>query len=205
MAIMGAIRLSWRVPARTGRGFAVDQGELVRITDLEGAQPVDFWAFNRANVTEYLSCEHTKPSIERLVPRVGDAAYTNHRRPIMRVLADNSPGQHDMQFAACDRWRYLELGAKLPHASCTDNLHQALDGLDVRLGFTPQPWNLFTNFHIEPDGRFSVKAPDTRPGDNIVLSAEMDAYVVVSACPQDMNATCGGKPTDIRVEVGRAG
>jgi uncharacterized protein YcgI (DUF1989 family) len=31
----------------------------------------------------------------------------------------------------------------------------------------------------------------------------MDAYVIVSACPQDMNLTCGGNPTDIQVEVGR--
>jgi uncharacterized protein YcgI (DUF1989 family) len=31
----------------------------------------------------------------------------------------------------------------------------------------------------------------------------MDAYVVVSACPQDMNDTCGGNPTDIQVEISR--
>jgi uncharacterized protein YcgI (DUF1989 family) len=31
----------------------------------------------------------------------------------------------------------------------------------------------------------------------------MDAYIIVSACPQDQNPTCGGKPTDIKVEVGR--
>jgi uncharacterized protein YcgI (DUF1989 family) len=31
----------------------------------------------------------------------------------------------------------------------------------------------------------------------------MDAHVVISACPQDMNDTCGGNPTDLRVEVGR--
>ncbi|MSP82353.1 MAG: urea carboxylase-associated family protein [Alphaproteobacteria bacterium] len=203
MTPMGTIKATIHVPARTGRGFAVDRGDLVRITDLQGAQPVDFWAFNRDNVTEYLSCEHTKPSIERLYPRRGDAAYTNHRRPIVRMLEDNSPGQHDMQFAACDRYRYLELGAKLPHASCTDNLHLALDGLDIRVGFTPQPWNLFTNFFLNPDGSFTVKAPETKPGDNIILRAEMDAYIIVSACPQDMNATCGGVPTDIQVEVGR--
>lgn len=204
MAVMGSIRDRWHVPAREGRGFEVEAGELIRLTDLRGSQPIDFWAFNRRNISEYLSCEHTKPSIERLFPRVGDAAYTNHRRPIVRVIEDNSPGQHDMQFAACDRWRYLELGAKLPHASCTDNLHLALDSLAIRLGFTPQPWNIFTNFFLNPDGSFTVKAPETKPGDNIVLRAEMDAYVVVSACPQDMNATCGGVPTDIQVEVGRA-
>lgn len=191
------------VPARTGKAFAIAKGDLIRITDVEGQQPVDFWAFNKEDPLEFLSAEHTRPSIEKLVPGVGDRAYTTHRRAIVTVLADNSPGQHDMHFAACDRYRYQELGFEGEHASCTDNLHKALAGLGIPLGFTPQPWNLFTNFHLEADGTFEVRAPDTEPGDNIVLRAEMDAYVVVSACPQDMNATCGGRPSDILVEVGR--
>jgi len=191
------------VPARTGKGFRVNNGDLVRITDLEGQQPVDLWALNAEDIYEHLSCEHTKPSIEKLFPREGDAAYTTHRRPIMTLLADRSPGQHDMQFAACDKWRYLELGAHADHASCQDNFHKGLAELGISLPYTPQPWNLFTNFFIHPDGSFTVEAPATKPGDHVVLRAEMDAYIVVSACPQDMNATCGGRPTDILAEIGR--
>src|ERR1041385_3391745 len=88
------------LPARTGKGFRMRRGELIRITDLEGQQPADFWALNAADIYEHLSCEHTKPSIEKLFPRVGDAAYTTHRRPIVTLIEDQSPGQHDMQFAA---------------------------------------------------------------------------------------------------------
>jgi uncharacterized protein YcgI (DUF1989 family) len=197
------VKHDWHMPARTGRGFEVKKGDLIRITDLQGQQPVDFWAFNRRDLSEFLSCEHTKPSIEKLYPHQGDAAYTTHRRPIVTLIEDHSPGQHDMQFAACDKWRYKELGAKGKHASCTDNFHMALKSLKLKLPFTPQPWNLFTNFFINKDGSFSVKAPATKPGDHVVLRAEMDAYIVVSACPQDMNLTCGGNPTDIRVEVGK--
>jgi uncharacterized protein YcgI (DUF1989 family) len=197
------VKHDWHVPARTGRGFEVKKGDLIRIIDLQGQQPVDFWAFNRRDLSEFLSCEHTKPSIEKLYPHQGDAAYTTHRRPIVTLIEDHSPGQHDMQFAACDKWRYKELGAKGKHASCTDNFHMALKSLKLKLPFTPQPWNLFTNFFINKDGSFSVKAPATKPGDHVVLRAEMDAYIVVSACPQDMNLTCGGIPTDIRVEVGK--
>ena len=196
---------SMLVPARTGKGFEVKKGDLIRIVDVEGQQPVDFWAFNKSDISEYLSCEHTKPSIEKLFPHKGDAAYTTHRRPIVTLVKDRSPGQHDMQYAACDKWRYKELGAKGRHASCEGNFHKALKSLGLSLPFTPQPWNLFTNFFIKPGGRFEVRAPDTKPGDYVVLRAEMNAYIIVSACPQDMNATCGGKPTDIRVEVERPG
>lgn len=196
------VERTYKVAARTGLGFEVKAGDLIRITDLEGAQPVDFWAFSKANPLEFLSPEHTKPTIEKLIPGVGDAAYTNQRRAIVTVLQDNSPGQHDMQYAACDPTRYRQLGVKGEHDSCQDNLHKALDQFGIRLGFTPQPWNLFTNFFINPNGTFTINPPETKAGDNIVLSCEMDAYVIVSACPQDLNPTCGGNPTDIKVEVG---
>lgn len=197
------ITQTYHVPARTGRAFEVAKGDLIRVTDLEGAQPVDFWAFARGAGLEFLSPEHTKPSIEKLFPRVGDAAYTNQRRPIVTVVEDNSPGQHDMEYAACDPARYRDLGFKGYHASCHENLHAALRKHGIAIPFTPQPWNLFTNFFINPDGTFTIKAPETKPGDNLVLRAEMDALIVVSACPQDQNLTCGGRPTDIQVEVGR--
>lgn len=194
------------VKARSGKAFEVKKGDLIRLTDLEGSQPIDFWAFKKSGKRvvrpfEFLSCEHTKPSIEKLYPHNGDAAYTNYRRPIVTVVEDNSPGQHDMQFAACDPTRYKELGHKGKHASCQDNFHKAAKSFGLKLPFTPQPWNLFTNFFINPDGSFTVKAPATKPGDNITLRAEMDAWIIVSACPQDLNDTCGGKPTDVQVDV----
>ena len=202
MTAMANVRRTIELPARAGRGFEVAAGDLIRITDLEGSQPVDFWAFRKEDHLEFLSCEHTKPSISKLFPGVGDSAFTNRRRRIVTVLADESPGQHDMQFAACDPTRYAELGVEGHHASCQENLHTVLEEFGIRIPFTPQPWNLFTNFFINPDGTFTIKAPESKAGDRIVLRTDMDALVVVSACPQDLNLTCGGNPTDILVELG---
>ena len=203
MSSMATARETHHVAARTGTGFEVQTGDLIRITDLQGSQPVDFWAFCKEDHLEFLSCEHTKPSIGKLIPQVGDSAYTNRRRKIVTVVEDISPGQHDMQFAACDPTRYAELGAEGHHASCQENLHTALEGFGITLQFTPQPWNLFTNFAIQPDDTIRIEPPDSKAGDCILLRAEMDALIVVSACPQDLNPTCGGQPTDIRVELGR--
>lgn len=202
MGGLGEVAASVHVRARTGAAFEVGQGDLIRITDLEGQQPVDFWAFNKESVSEYLSVGHTKRALSKLVPGSGDAAYTNRRRPIVTLLEDNSPGQHDMEYPACDGTLYEQLGAK-GHANCQDNLHKGLGELGIELPFSPQPWNLFTNFAVNPDHTITIKAPDTKAGDNLILRAEMDVVVVVSACPQDLNPTCGGRPTDIRVEVGR--
>lgn len=196
------VRRTIRVPARHGAGVTLAAGEHVRITDLEGSQPVDFWAFTTADPKEFLSCQHTKPSIEKLFPRVGDATYSNRRRPMLTLVADTSPGQHDMEFAACDPARYRELGCTEHHRSCAENLSLVLAELGLDPELAPQPWNLFTNFFINPDGTFTIKAPESKPGDHVVLRALMDLHVVVSACPQDMNLTCGGRPTDILLEIG---
>ena len=69
-----------------------------------------------------------------------------------------------MQYAACDPTRYRQFGVKGEHASCQDNLHKALDQFGIRLGFTPQPWNLFTNFFINPNGTFTIKPPENQAG-----------------------------------------
>ena len=195
-----------RVKAGTGKAFAVKKGDLIRLVDVEGQQPIDFWAFKKrggklAEPCEFLSCEHTKTTIEKLFPERGDAAYTNLRRPIVTVLGGSSADQHDMQYAACDPARYKLLGLKGKHANCQDNLHKALKTIGAKLPFTPQPWNIFANFIINRDRTITITAPLTKAGDDLLLRAEMDAWIVVSACPQDMNDTCGGRPTDIRVEV----
>jgi len=72
------------VAARTVSGVGVEEGDFIRITDLAGHQPCDFWAFNREDIFEHLSCEHTKPSIEKLFPRPGGSAYTNRQRITLR-------------------------------------------------------------------------------------------------------------------------
>ncbi len=201
MSDLGSPRISARIPARTGHAFALGRGEHVRVIDLEGAQPVDFWAFNATDPAEHLSVAHTKRAVGRLLPVTGEAAYTNRRRPIVTIVADNSPGQHDMEYPACDPTLYAQMGAP-GHANCEDNLHAALAALGLASAVSPQPWNLFTNFFVNADKTVTIKAPETRAGDNIVLRAEMDAYVIVSACPQDLNPTCGGRPTDIAIEIG---
>ena len=79
---------------------------------------------------------------------------------------------------------------------------QEMEAIGVPGVEIPQPVNLFTSFPLSPDGTIGIAAPETRPGDYVIMRAEMDSYVCVSACPQDQNQTNSGVPTEIRVEVG---
>lgn len=48
---------------------------------------------------------------------------------MLTVVEDTSGGVHDTLVAACDRWRYEELGAEGYHENCADNLVEGLKEL----------------------------------------------------------------------------
>ena len=188
-------------PACHGHAFRVGQGKSFRLTDLHGQQPIDFWAFVEADHHEHLSVAHTRVGNMSMVVRPGQSAFTNKRREIVTILEDNSPGQHDMLMAACDRTRFETLGYEGYHRNCQDNLHEALGELGITIPFSPQPWNLFTHFPWSSDMRIEMLSPDTKPGDNIIFRAEMDVIIAISACPQDIVKICGGENTPVKAEV----
>lgn len=174
------------IPARGGKAALVESGQRVRVINTHGQQVVDTWAFNRADLEEFMSMEHSRTSLSRIMAWVGDSMATNHRRPILTLMEDTTPGIHDTLLAACDRYRYELLGCEGYHDNCTDNLAAALAELGLTPPETPSPWNLFMNIPVEQDGSVSFQAPVSKPGDYVTLRAEMDCVVAFSACPQDL-------------------
>ena len=103
------------IPARHGKAAFVAKGQTIKVINTHGEQVVDTWAFNRADLTEFMSMEHSRAGMQRMIPKVGDALLTNHRRPILTVLADTSGGIHDTLMAACDIYRYQGFGVTEYH------------------------------------------------------------------------------------------
>jgi uncharacterized protein YcgI (DUF1989 family) len=189
------------VPAREGRVVRVAAGRRFRVIDVEGGQVADTFAFRADDVSEYHSAEHTRAFVSRLFPRVGEQFVTNRRRPILRLEEDSSPGVHDMLCAACDPERYAGLGVAGWHASCQENLRGAMASLGVPEVEVPQPINLFMNIPVLGDGELGWEPAPTQAGDSVTLRAEIDCFVVVSACPQDIVPINGLHPTPIAIEL----
>ena len=174
------------IPARRGKAAFLAEGQQVRVVNTHGQQVVDTWAFRRDDMTEFMSMEHSRTSIGRVMPVLGQSMVTNHRRPILTLVEDTSGGIHDTLLAACDRYRYELLGCVEYHDNCTDNLAAALAELGLTPPETPGPWNLFMNIPVGPDGSLSFEPPVSSPGSYVLLRAEMDCVVAFSACPQDI-------------------
>jgi uncharacterized protein len=191
------------IPARRGKATRLSARQSVKIVNTYGQQVVDTWAFNAADLREFMSMEHTRIGISRIIPKIGDALVTNHRRPILTLVEDTSGGIHDTLVAACDRWRYELLGAKTYHDNCTDNLAAALGELGLTPPETPSPLNLFMNIPVIDGNAIDVLPPVSTPGSYVTLRAEIDCIVAVSACPQDMVPINGAAmtPTAAHFEI----
>jgi uncharacterized protein YcgI (DUF1989 family) len=189
------------VPAREGRAARMRAGDTIKVINTHGKQVVDTWAFNSQDLSEFMSMEHCRGSYMKLFPEVGDALVTNRRRPILTLVEDTTPGRHDTVIAACDRYRYEELGVQGYHANCTDNLVKALADLGETTQRIPGPLNLFMNIPATAEGKLSFEVPLSEAGQYVTLRAEMDLIVAFSACPQDLVPVNDGKPEDVHYQI----
>lgn len=184
------------IPARRGVAARLDAGQTVTILNSRGKQVVDTWAFRAGDTSEFMSMEHSRAAMLKLMPRVGDIFVTNRRRAILTLVADTTPGIHDTLIAACDIHRYRQLGAVEHHDNCTDNLALALEKIGLAAPVTPSPLNLFMNVPVAATGELSFQPPASKAGQYVTLRAEMDLIIVFSACPQDMVPVNDMMPTD---------
>jgi uncharacterized protein YcgI (DUF1989 family) len=190
------------VPARQGHAVLVRAGESVDVVDVEGAQVADVWAIDADNHARWLSTSHTRDYLERLFPRVGECFVDQQYEPIMEFVADMSPGLHDMLFPACNPALYDREGL-VGHPNCADNFRAVSAAHGVVLPALPDPVNLFQNSAPGPDGKMTVLAARSRPGDGVTLRAVRDVLVAVTACAVDFWPTNGDRCGPLQITVRR--
>jgi len=188
------------VPGGHARAFSVKQGQFLQITDVEGQQVADFFAFNQDDHKESSSPSHTLISLRSLVLKMGDEIRSNRRHPMFKIVRDTSPS-HDLLIPACDEQRYLLDYGVSGHRSCVSNIEEVLRPYGIGRELFPAPVNFFQKTQIEPDGSIVQMPCATRPGDYVLLQSLKDVVVAVSACPMDLNPIGGTRITDIKVSI----
>ena len=199
--------LAGRMPIRAAQvrpqspiAFPMKEGQFLQITDMQGQQVCDFVCFNRHEIDEYLSTARTRGINNSMMLIKGMSLYSNRRNPMM-VLLDDSVGRHDMLMPACDRLRYLNDYGIEDHPNCRDNLASVLGPYGIHYDHIPDPINWFMHVGLKARGELEIREPLSEANDYVLLRAQMDLIVAVSACPQDQNATNAFHPTDILIRV----
>ena len=191
------------IPARRGRAARLSKGQSIKIINTHGQQVVDTWAFSTEDPREFMSMEHLRATLTRIFPHAGDFLVTNRRRPILYFAEDTSPGIHDTLMAACDDYRYGLLNCTEYHDNCTDNLFAAMRNIGLSPPECPSPLNMWMNIPVVEGGNTEWGVPASKPGDYVVLRAEMDCVVAMSCCPQDILPINGEarEPTEAHYQI----
>lgn len=191
------------LPAKFGKAIPMRAGEAIEIVNTHGSQVLDTWAFAEPDRSEFMAMDQTRSVNSSIFVRQGMALQSDRRRPMLTMVEDTSPGIHDTLLCACNAAIYRELGCAPDHRSCVQNLHEGLAEIGIAVPFTPAPFNLFMNVPVAADGTVDRLPPASRPGDKVVLRAEMDLILVLSACPQDVTPINGAarQPTDAHYRI----
>jgi uncharacterized protein YcgI (DUF1989 family) len=184
---------------QTGTAFEVRAGQLVRITDPLGEQVSDLVSFAREDRAEWLSSGRTIDYANTIYLTAGHTLYSNRSRP-MWTLVEDTVGRHDFLLTPCspDTFRII-YGNTDPHPSCFGNLARHLAPFGIAPDAIPTTFNVFMNVTVDAEGELAIRPPRSRPGDYLLLRAEMDLVVGVTACSAELSNNGSFKPIDVEV------
>lgn len=191
-------RQTIHIAARTGEAFAVEQGQVLRVTCSEGPQVADFIAFGKDDPREKFWSGRT-----RIIG--GFHLSTGHQlwsappwmRPMLTIVGDtvahpqlpHGARTHDLLFTRCDPRHYELIFGKTGVPSCQDNLARAI----ARFGLTQydvhDPLNLFMTTGINDESRPFYLQSAAKQGDYVEFHAEIGCIIAISACPGGSSGT----------------
>ena len=189
-------------PGRPWAGV-VDEGQILRIVDLEGHQGVDFLCYNADRPEERYHAPNTLKAALTLKLGTGHRLYSDEARPLFTIIEDTYGG-HDTIGGCCSAPSNAMLYDVSDCPGCWENFLEALSwhGLGRR-DIVPNI-NFFCNVPVEADRALAdtvfVESP-AQPGAYVDLRADMTALAVISNCPQVNNPCNSANPTAIRVCV----
>jgi len=194
------------IAARSGTAFRLNKGDRLKVIDPRGEQVSDLLAFNAADTHEVISSGRTLDYASRLFLKTGDPLYSNRSR-VMLTIVEDTVGRHDFLLTPCskDTFRII-YGDTDPHRGCFGNLAEALQPFGILPDQIPTAFNVFMNVRVDGEtGVLTVAPPLSKAGDHILLEAQMDLIVALTACSALQSNNNSFKPIEFEIETARAG
>ena len=189
-----------RIEPRTGVAFELSRGDRLTVRDPDGGQVSDLLAYNAADVGEAISNGRTFDYEETIRLGKGNRLWSNRSNPMLTIVED-TVDRHDFLLTPCSEDTFRHFYPDKPvHRGCFGNLAEALAPYGISPDAIPTAFNIFMNVPVDGDrGTLAVERPVSKAGDRIVLQAEMDLVIGLTAC--SAYASNGGsfKPIDYEI------
>lgn len=185
---------------RSGTAFKLKKGQYLKIVDMEGEQVSDLICYNAADHREYLSGGRTMDYAETIYLTSGHLLYSSRSNPMFRIIED-TVGKHDFLLTPCSRDTFrIIYGEPHPHRGCFGNLSEALSVYGIQPDNIGGTFNVFMNAAVDQlSGRISIRPPESKSGDFILLQATMDLIVGLTACAAGLSNNFAFKPVGYAV------
>lgn len=179
---LGPVRASHVLEPVTGKAVPVRRGEVLRLTQLEGGQCVDFNAFNLEDGTQRLDVGQSR--IQGLRLRKGYVLFTNPPRwqPLLGILAMSDQCHTDTLDGRCHAARFERRYGFTRHTNCQDTLAAAIAEYGLAPDDVHDSFNLWMTVDVEADGHWDIGWNQAPKGDEVELLACMDTLCVPVIC-----------------------
>ena len=186
---------------QTGGALIVKRGQRLEIIDPLGEQVADLVSFAEDDHREWLSSGRTIDYANTIYLTTGHTLYSNRSRPMWTILED-TVGRHDFLLTPCSPETFTILYKTTGHhPSCFENLTRHLEPFGIAPDAIPTSLNVFMNVDVLPSGELRILPPRSRAGDRLLLRAEMDLIVGVTACSAELSNNGRFKPIDVQLHA----
>ena len=171
------------IAPRSAVAFTLDQGQRLTVIDPQGKQVADLLAFRRGDIGEVISSGRSLDYASKIFLSTGDKLYSNRSNVMLDIMTDDV-GRHDFLLTPCskDTFRII-YDDEHPHRGCFGNLATALEQYGVTEDMIPTAFNVFMNVTVDgATGELRVEPPLSKAGDRIVLEAQMELVIGLTAC-----------------------
>lgn len=188
-----------RIQKRSGVAFELPRGSMLSVVDPEGGQVSDLVCYNREDVREVISNGRTFDYEETISLGKGNRLWSNRSNEMLTIVEDDC-GAHDFLLTPCSVDTFKHFYPDKPvHQGCLGNLAEALKPYGIAEDHIPTAFNIFMNVPVT-DGSLAVEPPLSKAGDKIVLLAEMDLVIGLTACSAYESNGGSFKPIDYTID-----
>ena len=118
----------------------------------------------------------------------------------MWTILEDTVGRHDFLLTPCSPETFSIIYKTTGHhPSCFENLVTNLRQFGIEPDAIPTTFNVFMNVEVTPSGEIRILPPRSAAGDHIVLRAEMDLIVGVTACSAELSNNGRFKPIEVEI------
>ena len=187
----------------SGKAVPVYKGEILRITQIEGEQCVDFNAYNLHDYKEFLAVGPTR-TMFGFRPKKNSFIMTNapRSRRMFYIAEMSETCVTDLLAARCNATLFEAALGYARHTNCQDTLAEAIGEYELTPDDVHDSYNFWFNTEWDSEGRWWINRNTGRKGDYVDLLALFDTLAVIAVCGSgDVQTTSNFSLKPIEIQV----